>query len=228
MNMETPLTPEQLGALHADLPRCTGPECDRLEVDRGRGLCASHSRQVTDGRPLAPLVKYHQTCAFQDCGRPVSHRASGLCSRHRRQQLDGKPLTPIRVQRGHSDGICTVEGCGKKYRAQGLCGAHYERMKRNGDPLASAPPLVGERHPNWKGDKVSYSGAHMRLRATMGKAEAQSCSRCPEQARTWAYIGPRAVGEEKPYSTRPEDYTPMCDSCHTYYDRQHTIKEIAS
>jgi len=32
--------------------------------------------------------------------------------------------------------ICSVEGCGKSHSARGLCGAHYRKWKRYGDPLA--------------------------------------------------------------------------------------------
>jgi hypothetical protein len=34
--------------------------------------------------------------------------------------------------------ICSVEGCGKKHKARGLCNAHYHRHARHNDPLAGA------------------------------------------------------------------------------------------
>lgn len=32
------------------------------------------------------------------------------------------------------DRTCTIDGCTRRVRARGWCGAHYERWKRNGDP----------------------------------------------------------------------------------------------
>ena len=46
---------------------------------------------------------------------------------------------------------CTVEDCPNKVRARGLCGKHYQRWKKHGDPLVALPsatPRVapGERY----------------------------------------------------------------------------------
>ena len=35
--------------------------------------------------------------------------------------------------------ICSVEGCGKKSTARGLCSTHYMRLRRSGDPGTAAP-----------------------------------------------------------------------------------------
>lgn len=35
--------------------------------------------------------------------------------------------------------ICSVDGCSKKHQALGYCSAHYTRLRRYGDALASAP-----------------------------------------------------------------------------------------
>jgi hypothetical protein len=35
--------------------------------------------------------------------------------------------------------ICSVEGCDKPGRRHGMCVAHWERVKRHGDPLAHVP-----------------------------------------------------------------------------------------
>lgn len=35
---------------------------------------------------------------------------------------------------------CSVPGCGTPARTRGWCGPHYQRWRRYGDPLASAPP----------------------------------------------------------------------------------------
>lgn len=35
--------------------------------------------------------------------------------------------------------ICQIDGCGRKHVARGLCGAHYHRLSRHGDPLGGGP-----------------------------------------------------------------------------------------
>lgn len=37
-------------------------------------------------------------------------------------------------------GICEIDGCDKPHLARGLCGAHWVRWKRNGDPMAGRTP----------------------------------------------------------------------------------------
>lgn len=36
--------------------------------------------------------------------------------------------------------ICSIQECGKPAKTRGLCGAHYNRLQRNGDPLAGRTP----------------------------------------------------------------------------------------
>lgn len=36
--------------------------------------------------------------------------------------------------------ICEIDGCDKPRHAHGLCGAHYQRRERHGDPLAGRTP----------------------------------------------------------------------------------------
>lgn len=35
--------------------------------------------------------------------------------------------------------ICSIEGCGRKFIAKGLCAGHYQRMRRVGDVWAEMP-----------------------------------------------------------------------------------------
>ena len=37
-------------------------------------------------------------------------------------------------------GRCQTDGCDRPHAAKGLCGAHYQRNRRHGDPLAGGPP----------------------------------------------------------------------------------------
>jgi hypothetical protein len=40
--------------------------------------------------------------------------------------------------------VCTVQGCGRKHQAKGLCKAHYNRMLRYGHPGVA---LIAVKHP---------------------------------------------------------------------------------
>jgi hypothetical protein len=45
--------------------------------------------------------------------------------------------------------VCTVDGCDRKYRARGLCGMHYYRL-RAGTPILGGERSAGENHGNAK------------------------------------------------------------------------------
>lgn len=67
---------------------------------------------------------------------------------------------------------------------------------------------------------VTYFNTH----GDMGRADAHQC-KCGNQARDWAYQ--YTAGENEllspegwPFSTNPDDYIPMCRSCHRKFDNQ--------
>lgn len=53
--------------------------------------------------------------------------------------------------------VCSIEGCGKKHKARGFCVAHYERLKRHGDPLGGRTG-TGEAEKFFKTVVLSHSG----------------------------------------------------------------------
>jgi hypothetical protein len=71
--------------------------------------------------------------------------------------------------------------------------------------------------PTWKGDDVSYGGAHQRLYRARGRANQHPC-KCGKQAQQWAVMRATHKAEEGPYSPDPTDYQPMCVSCHKRMD----------
>lgn len=90
-------------------------------------------------------------------------------------------------------------------------------------------------HPDrrWKGQHVTYGGAHNRVKRTRGSASGYACVSCGQPAEHWAYSHgdpderADASGKEKgrPYSARPEHYAPRCRACHAKWDaaeRRHT------
>jgi hypothetical protein len=47
----------------------------------------------------------------------------------------GDPATRQRMAKGETGFSCTIPGCDKPNKAQGLCYVHYQRFRRFGDPL---------------------------------------------------------------------------------------------
>lgn len=87
-----------------------------------------------------------------------------------------------------------------------------------------------EASSRWKGDRVSYSTAHRRVYSQRGPAREHPCLVCGGEATSWAYRGdsPKELTEDRGpkalikrvvrYSPDPDDYDPMCWSCHVRKD----------
>lgn len=121
---------------------------------------------------------------------------------------------------------CSVGGCERRVRARRLCSMHYKRWLKHGDPTqvltgGNKGHLTGELNPFWRGDHVTYSGAHMRVRAVRGPAAAQTCP-CGVAAAHWAYDNAdpdeRIHRDGRRYSADPDHYRAMCVSCHKLFD----------
>ena len=147
-----------------------------------------------------------RTCSVEGCGE--KHYAHGLCRRHRRSG-------------GGAAAECSISGCVKPAEARGWCNKHWLRWRRNGDPnVAKRDWTTGI----WSAS-VSYSGAHMRVRAERGPASKFSCTKCSKRAQEWAYdhadgaalLETRGVTALS-YSADPAHYIPMCKSCHKRFD----------
>ena len=84
---------------------------------------------------------------------------------------------------------------------------------------------IGEKHFNWKGDKIGYGAVHMWLRSTYGKAnkcENPDCVYPRKNDRKELLIAPKrfeyALLRGKKYSRKRENFIMMCASCHRKYD----------
>lgn len=53
--------------------------------------------------------------------------------------------------------FCTVDGCDKAHQAKGLCGAHYMRLFRHGDPLGGGTS-PGEPQEFYRNIVLPYAG----------------------------------------------------------------------
>src|SRR5262245_12895755 len=97
------------------------------------GLCASHYKMQSNGRPLRPIrsKKPNRTdtakvCDVEQCGRP--NHARGLCVSHNKMRLRGEPLRPIgfdRLSGERSHAKCLVLECSDLHFGHGYCLHHY-------------------------------------------------------------------------------------------------------
>lgn len=113
---------------------------------------------------------------------------------------------------------CRVDGCERVSVARGVCSAHHKRLMRHGDPTA------GRKSPNdvlvVQPTVVTYSAAHYRVRAALGKASDHRCP-CGDAAAEWSYVGGaerELVEDGQPYSLDIGDYEALCHSCHIKRD----------
>lgn len=164
----------------------------------------------------------NRTCKLDGCERPLFGR--GWCAAHwNRVRRNGDPGSPFVQDRRTG---CLVEECDRKHFGKGYCQVHRYRFAQHGDPLVVLQPKqdAGPTHTAWRGDDVSYNGAHKRVARHRGRADQFTCTSCSQAAAQWAYIH-GSVGEltdaetGNPYSGNVNDYTPMCVSCHIRYDR---------
>lgn len=163
-------------------------------------------------------------CSVPDCARPKRSKNQALCEMHyyrvRRTGTTGTAQPRQRV----GDKPCAISGCDRRSASLlGWCGTHYTRYKRHGSPdtVLKATPTPDASHPQWKAERIGYSGAHMRVRAARGSASAHPCVDCRGQAQQWSYD--HADPDEKqsdvgPYSTDPRHYEARCASCHKLFD----------
>ena len=118
---------------------------------------------------------------------------------------------------------CAFPKCPNAVKCRGLCGTHYERQRRHGDPgivLKSgvrAGTLVGALNPNWKGDAAGLDAQHKRVVRSRGNP--QACEECgtddPEKYYHWAFNN---EGDRR----NVLDYIRMCAGCHRSYDDEFT------
>lgn len=74
--------------------------------------------------------------------------------------------------------------------------------------------VSGERHPNWKGDQVSYEALHQRITKARGRASLcanRASAVCTSESYEWAH-----VHGTDPYDV--QNYVQLCASCHRKYD----------
>lgn len=111
---------------------CMVTNCNKLH--RCRGYCNKHyMRLLTNGttellsRPLASKECRHPGCNSKK-------RTAGYCYRHHREIVLKIPSTAFNNKEPQP---CEVDDCDRFARVKGMCTLHYERVRRQGDPLTS-------------------------------------------------------------------------------------------
>lgn len=118
---------------------------------------------------------------------------------------------------------CRAPGCAEAaiYRAQALCQGHYLLARRDRLGKGHSRTTDGRGAPRL--ERVGYQGAHSRALECHGRADGYRCDLCRARAAQWAL--PPALESETcehtglRYSCDPEDYMPLCASCHSSLDR---------
>ena len=120
---------------------------------------------------------------------------------------------------GKETGVLVQCDCGSEPKIVGLANL-IQGLTVNCADRASHPD------PRFKGDDVTYDGAHNRVKGERGSASNYPCAMCGGQAQSWAYrhsdpdqkVGTSGKGKGFTYSTNPDHYWPACRSCHTHWD----------
>lgn len=161
------------------------------------------------------------TCSVEECENTAATR--GWCNGHYKRWLRTGSLGSKPINQRRTD--CSVEGCNRGHFGRGYCQTHLYRLRTNGDPNLTRPPgsPAGETHHSHRGDAVSYTAVHRRLRVYYGRAAEQNCISCGSGAAHWAYQ--HTAPDERicdvanlPYTTDLTHYRPMCASCHHQMD----------
>lgn len=120
---------------------------------------------------------------------------------------------------------CNTPGCTRPVRsaAAGLCRDCDRRSRRRGrGGIYDAG--TGPNARAWKGAAVTYAGAHERTIYLHGPATGYRCTRCTARANEWALLPGALTVAVSPgglrYSPEPDDYTPLCHTCHRQLDAQ--------
>ena len=118
---------------------------------------------------------------------------------------------------------CRAGGCARPSRNRGLCWKHYRR-ERASRPGTREGYDAGRAAPRWAGPNLaSYGAAHERVMRERGAASLYACAMpgCHARAEQWALrpdAAHAATDATGTWSPEPEDYTSLCQPCHTAMD----------
>ena len=213
---------------------CVIEDCP--EPERTYGWCIYHyQRWWRTGDPLGSLAmpkppKPEGPCEVETCDEPRRSPYAKWCESHYyrvRRTGELRPEVPLRVKQ-FGPRPCSAPDCTTVIPNGTYCHKHYARNYRHGDPTVvnKAEPMFGPDNPSWRGDDVSYLGAHLRVVRLRGPASAHPCVDCGGPAEDWSYthgspnerIQEGGVADGLAYSPDPDDYRARCRSDHRRYD----------
>jgi len=201
-----------------------------------RGVKVHHTKKHED---LGP------ECVAQGCTalRSAHLNWSRYCGAHlERLRKHGDVLAHVPLGRlghlGNATGdVCRVPGCDRERQKtalgrRSLCSTHQSRLANHGDVLADVPKTRQYGRDRDASDWCDYYTAHTRIRSVRGPASGYTCE-CGAPAEQWAYqhaaehefSGTINRGKREIFvrwSGDPDDYAPMCRSCHGKLDRKQT------
>lgn len=153
-------------------------------------------------------------CSVDGCSRPIAVQKAGLCRAHYLRLRRTGSVGPATIgERRPAGAVCSVDGCDRPHEARGLCSSHYSRLVTRGTTEPPGPAPAGAAHAGWRGDSVTYQGAHSRLRRERGSPRDHACADCGQPARRWLLQRIERVESGRAYSSNPHDYEPMCELC---------------
>jgi hypothetical protein len=196
---------------------CVEDGCERPV--KSRGTCGAHLERERRRRLYGPPQRVfgeRKPCAAGGCDRLTYTPGTDHCRMHYYRLRNNGTLVP-KIVRGER-GPCGASECTRLVRTPGLayCDKHQQRYAKHGDPSVVG---VG----NYRGEAVTYKGAHERVYALHGPAARHPCVDCGALATEWSYDhsdpDPRTCElRGSPYSTDPERYEARCHGCHVRYD----------
>jgi hypothetical protein len=112
---------------------------------------------------------------------------------------------------------CSIDGCGRKYYARGLCRMHYTRVIRhplsphllNPDPLKPGAP-IGALNRNWKGGISEYKEHGIMKKVRLQKLESENhlCQICHSEATEIHHLDRTKSNHD------PLNLVAVCRPCH--------------
>jgi hypothetical protein len=119
--------------------------------------------------------------------------------------------------------MCQIDGCTQPVYRKRMCGSHYGRWYRHGDPLASGqmgrPPAT----------EIGYDAMHYRIRAARGRPDDYLCVDCGCQAEEWSLCNccDELRDHHGRYSLDVSCYVTRCIPCHRRTDRNYRKERAA-
>jgi hypothetical protein len=217
---------------------------------RARRFCTDRCRKAAWHQRQRGAVKVCTGCSRQKParafpkdgtkkdGRAPRCRVCKAAGEQRRYTPGGRPATmPSRQKYGPGDRfaeLVIVERLGERNRSTWVrcgcdCGNVRDLKLSNLTSGVTTNCADRSKHPDprSKGETVSYSGAHNRVKLQRGSASLHPCRFCGGQAEQWAYSH-AGVSEQrdshgkekgKPYSPHVACYYPTCRGCHRRFDQ---------